>query len=180
MSRRDRYAVSEVSIERSDDRRDYGLRPNGRGRGDERYYDEEVIDYRSRGLRPERSREVLVQETEEVRVRERDDVRYRDERPPPEFMREGYGPRAGSMVLVKRVDEGFDFAPPVRERRRSPSPEPERRKETEEIIIRKSSPSPERLPPRRGRDTGREEIIIRERDDRRAASRDDRGREEII
>jgi hypothetical protein len=178
-----RYADSEVSVDRYDDRRSE-YRGNGRGRDyDDRYYDEE-IDYR-RG--PVREREVRVRE--EVRARDRSRSRDRDSGP-PEYLREDPRASAGPMVLRKREVEDFEFV--QRPRRRTPSPSPIREpvREREEIIIRREEPErlpprrelereeiiirreePERPPPRREREEGREEIIIR---------KDDRDREEII
>lgn len=157
-----------------DDRRDYGSR-NGRSRYDDRdYYD----DYR-RGPPPrERERDVLVRE--EVRERER-------ARDGPAYLREDYGrTEAGPMVLRKRETEEYEVIdrPP-----RPPSPEPEKRVEKEEIIIRRDE-SDHRAPPSRPKDHSREreEIIIRRRednDDTRSVAHSHRGggereKEEII
>lgn len=173
MSRR--YAASDVSVDRYDDRR-VEYRNNGRGREyDDRFYDDE-IDYR-RG--PVRERDVRVRE--EVRVRERSSSRDRErDRGGPEFLREDYGrTSAGPVVLRKREIEDFEFVP--KPRRRSPSPEPVREREREEIIIRRDES--ERPPPRREREVDREEIIIRrdevERPPRRERDREVE-REEII
>ena len=195
MSRR--YAASDVSLDRYDDRRTE-YRSNGRGRDyDDRYYDDE-IDYRRA---PARERELRVRE--EVRVRDRSRSRERVQSP-PEFLREDYGrTSAGPMVLRKRETEDFEFV--AKPRRRSPSPEPVREKDREEIIIRRDEsdrPPPRRerererereeiiirrdesdLPPqRRQRDAEREEIIIRkdERDDRRGGPPRETERDEII
>ncbi|KIV85119.1 hypothetical protein PV11_00854 [Exophiala sideris] len=174
-----RYA-DDISIDRFDDRQDYGSRGGRRGYED-RYVDEE-IDYR-RGPAPvrerEREREVII----------RDEVRDRP-RSPPAFLREDYGrTTAGPMVLRAREREEFDYAP--RPRRRTPSPEPERRVEKDEIIIRGREESESRAPPRRRereREVDREEIIIR-RDEREVDRRPppppaprerEREREEII
>jgi hypothetical protein len=179
MPRRDRYAETDVSIDHYEDRRerDYGSR-GGRGRGGEDRYYEEEIEYRSRGPPPrERERE----RERDVIIKEREDIRYRDG---PEILREDYGrTSAGPLVLRKRETEDFEYAP--RQRRRSPSPEPEPRVSREEIIIRRSSPSPERLPPRPEREVERDEIIIRRdersRDRRPPPPREvERDREEVI
>ena len=162
-----RYAASDVSIDRYDDRRDRGPR-GGRDRYDDRYREEEV-EYKSRGP----ARERIVREDDRERDRSRHDL---------PFLREDYGrPPAGAMVLARREREDFEFAP--RERRRSPSPETERKRE--EIIIRKDESDSRPPPGRREPSRDREEIIIRrtEDDDRRSAiggRRDDREREEII
>lgn len=149
-----------------DERREYR---NGRSRYDE--YD----DYR-RGPPPrEREREVLIREE----VRERDRVRDG-----PAYLREDYGrTEAGPVVLRKRETEEFDLVerPP-----RPASPEPERKVEKEEIIIRRDE-SEHRGPGRpRERSREREEIIIRRRedDDVRSVAHSHRGgereKEEII
>ncbi|RMZ78452.1 hypothetical protein DV737_g3860, partial [Chaetothyriales sp. CBS 132003] len=161
---------SEVSLNRyvdGDDRTYVSSRGRDR-RTDDRVAEEEF--YRSsRRDGPVRERELRVRE--QVIERERS-------APPPSYLREDYGrsAAAGPVVLRKRDVEDFEFAP----RRRSQSPEPERRLEQEEIIIRRDEPEPQR-----------EEIIIRreERDsDSRAdvryapppPRREDREREEII
>jgi hypothetical protein len=153
MSRRDRYAETDISVERYEDRRerDYVSR-GGRGRGGgERYYEEE-IEYRSRPA-PHRERE----RERVVIVKEREEFPHRDV---PEFLREDYGrTSAGPLVLRERETEDFEYAP--KPRRRSPSPEPEPKVSREEIIIRKHSPSPERPPLRREREVYRDETIIR-------------------
>ena len=179
MPRRDRYAESDISVDRYEDRRERDYVPRGgRGRGgDDRYYEEE-IDYRSRAPPPrERERE----RERDVIVKEREEIRYRDV---PEVLREDYGrTAAGPLVLRKRETEDFEYAP--RPRRRSPSPEPEPKVSREEIIIRRNSPSPERPPPRREREVDRDEIIIRRdersRDRRPPPPREvERDREEIV
>ncbi|EXJ80517.1 hypothetical protein A1O1_08663 [Capronia coronata CBS 617.96] len=161
-----RYA-DDVSIDRYDDRRDYTSR-NGRRVYDDRYVDEEVDYRRGAPVRErEREREGLV----------RDDVRERP-RSGLDFLQEGYGrSSAGPVVLAKREREDFEFVP--RPRRRSPLPEPERKFEKEEIIVRKRDESTSRPPPRtRERDRGydREEVIIR-RDERETDRRPPPGRE---
>ena len=167
MSRR--YAASDVSVDRYEERRtDY--RSNGRERDyDDRYYDTE-IDYR-RG--PVRERDVRVRE--EVRVRDRSSSRDRERnRGPPEFLREDYGrTSAGPVVLRKKEIEEFEFV--SKPRRRSPSPEPVREREREEIIIRRDES--ERPPPRREREVSREEIIIRRDESDREPPKRERDRE---
>ncbi|EXJ79690.1 hypothetical protein A1O3_07971 [Capronia epimyces CBS 606.96] len=169
-----RYA-DDVSIDRYDERRDYTSR-NGRRVYEDRFVDEEV-DYR-RGT-PVRERE------RERDITVRDDVRERP-RSGLDWLQDGYGrTSAGAVVLAKREREDFEFVP--RLRRRSPSPEPERKIEKEEIIVRKRDESTSRPPPRireRDRAFDREEVIIRrdERDgDRRLPPPTrDRERDEII
>jgi hypothetical protein len=175
MSRRDRYAETDISIDHYDDRRDRDYLSRA-GRGRDEYYERDVIERRSRAAPPrERERET------DVIIKEREDVRYRDG---PEILREDYGrTSAGPLVLRKRETEDFEYAP--RPRRRSPSPEPVPNVSREEIIIRRNSPSPERAPPRREREVDREEIIIRRddrsRDRRPPPPRDvERDREEVI
>jgi len=174
MPRRDRFTESDVSVERYEDRRDYVSR-GGRGRGGEERYYEEDIEYRSRGP-PPRERE----KDREIIIKEREDVRYRDV---PEILRDDYGrSSAGPLVLRKRETEDFEYAP--RSRRRTPSPELEQKISREEIIIRRNSPSPERLPPRREKEVDKEEIIIRRDErsrDRRPPPREvETDREEVI
>jgi hypothetical protein len=153
----------------------YDDRRGGGGRS--RYEEREVYeDYRSRGppVR-EREREVLIRE--DVRERERP-------REPPAFLREDYGrTEAGPVVLRARETEDFEFVPrPPRQ----PSPEPEKKIEREEIIIRRDESDHRSAPPRRERSRDREEIIIRRRedDDVRSVAPSRRGgsheREEII
>jgi hypothetical protein len=178
MPRRDRYAETDISIDRYEDRRERDYVPRGgRGRGEDRYFEEE-IEYRSRAQLPrerERERDIVVQEREEVRYSHT-----------PDILREDYGrSSAGPLVVLrKRETEDFEYAPP-RSRRRTPSPEPEPKVSREEIIIRRSSPSPERPPPRLEREVDRDEIIIRRdersRDRRPPPPREvERDREEII
>lgn len=153
-----------------DDRRDHGSRVSRAPRYDDReFYD----DYRRGPPVREREREVLV----------RDEVRERP-REPPAFLRDDYGrTEAGPVVLRQRETEDFEF---VQRPARPPSPEPEKKVEREEIIIRRDE-SEHRGPPR-GHDRGaeREEIIIRRRedDDVRSVAPPQRGgdreREEII
>lgn len=168
-----RYAESDVSVDRYEDKRTE-YRGNGRGRDyDDRYYDEE-IDY-TRG--PVRERDVRVRE--EVRVRDRSRSRER-EQDPPGFFRDDPRASAGPMVLRKREVEDFEFV--QRPRRRSPTPEPIREpvREREEIVIRRDES--ERPPPRREREVEREEIIIRRDELERPPPRRERevDREEII
>ncbi|ERF70055.1 hypothetical protein EPUS_00242 [Endocarpon pusillum Z07020] len=146
-----RFAPSEVS-DRYETRRDYAR--SEIGRRDERIWEEE-LEYRSRPP-PPRGRERTTVVKEEVRVKERS---------PPDFLRENYGrTTSGPVVLRAREREDFEFVP--RPRRRSPSPELERKIEREEIIVRKE-PEVRREPPPPPRDYEREEIIVR-REDRTA------------
>lgn len=153
-----------------DDRRDYG---GGSRVSRARYDDRDYYDYDRRGppVR-ERERDVLVRE--EVRERPR---------PPPDFLREDYGrTEAGPVVLRQRETEDFEF---VQRPARPPSPEPEKKVEREEIIIRRDESEP-RGPRGPDREREREEIIIRRRedDDARSVAPSHRGgggeREEII
>lgn len=142
-----RYASTDVS-DRYDSRVDYGR--SDVGRRDERIWEDE-LEYRSRA--PPRVREKSTIVKEEVRIKERS---------PPNFLREDYGrTNAGPVVLRAREREDFEFAP--RQRRRSPSPELERRVEREEIIVRKE-PEIRREPASPPRDYEREEIIFRRGD----------------
>lgn len=151
-----------------DDRRDYGSRVS-RARYDDREYYE---DYRRGPPVRERERETVVRE--EVRERPRE---------PPAFLREDYGrTEAGPVVLRARETEDFEF---VQRPPRAPTPEPEKKVEREEIIIRRDE-SEHRAPPSRAaeRAVEREEVIIRRRedDDVRSVAPSQRGgeREEII
>lgn len=157
-----------------DDRREYSSRGSRRGYED-RYTDED-IEYRRAAPPPvrEREREVII----------REDVRERASNT-PSFMREDYGrTTAGPVVLRAREREDIEYVP---RRRRSPSPEPERKVEKEEIIIQRREESQSRPPPRvreSQRDFEREEIVIR-RDEREPDRRytppvREREREEII
>ncbi|ETN40531.1 uncharacterized protein HMPREF1541_04808 [Cyphellophora europaea CBS 101466] len=154
-----------------DDRRDYGSRVS-RVRYDDRDYD----DYRRAPPPRERERDVLVRE--EVRERERP-------REPPAFLREDYGrTEAGPVVLRARETEDYEF---VQRPPRPASPEPEKKHEREEIIIRRDESEPRGPPGPRPRESReREEIIIRRRedDDVRSVAPSQRGgdreREEII
>jgi len=144
---------SDVSIDRYDDRREYSSR-NGRRVYDDHYVDEELT-YRRAPPARERERDVLVRE--EVR-----------ERPasPLGFLREDYGrSAAGPVVLARREREDFEYARPPRShsRHRSPSSEPEKKVEREEIVIRHDDRDVDRRPPppSSSRDREREEIIIR-------------------
>jgi hypothetical protein len=152
-----RYGSSDFS-DRHDTRRDYG-RPDV-GRREDRTWEDE-LEYRSRP--PPRDRERGTAVKEEVRVRERS---------PPNFLREDYGrTSSGPVVLRAREREDFEFAP--RPRRRSPSLEPEIRREPppprdferEEITIRRADREPERMRPPPPREIEAEEYVIR-RDDR--------------
>lgn len=168
-----RYADTDISVDRYEDRRSEH-RSNVRGKNyDDRYYDEE-IDY-TRG--PVRERDVRVRE--EIRIRDRSRSRERDQGP-PEFLREDPRASAGPMVLRKREIEDFEFV--QKPRRRSPSPSPIREpvREREEIIIRRDEL--ERPPPRREREVERQEIIIRRDELERPPPRREREleREEII
>lgn len=156
-----------------DDRRDYG--GGSRVSRAPRYDDRDYYDYDRRGppVR-ERERDVLI----------REEVRERPSRELPAFMREDHGrTEAGAVVLRQRETEDFEFVPrPAR----PPSPEPEKKVEREEIIIRRDE-SDHRGPPRGGeREREREEIIIRrteQDDDVRSVAQSRRGggeREEII
>ena len=137
-----RYAATDVS-DRYESRRDYGR--SEVGRRDDRIWEDE-LEYRSRPPPRDRDRTTVVKE--EVRVKERS---------PPDFLREDYGrTTSGPVVLRAREREDFDFVP----RRRSPSPEPERRVEREEIVVRRE-PEIRREPPPPPRDYEREEIIVR-------------------
>lgn len=149
-----RFAPSEVS-DRYETRRDYAR--SEIGRRDDRIWEEE-LEYRSRAPARERERTTVVKE--EVRVKERS---------PPDFLREDYGrTTSGPVVLRAREREDFEFVP--RPRRRSPSPELERRIEREEIIVRKEPEiRREPPPPPPPREYEREEIIVRRED--RAAER---------
>jgi hypothetical protein len=137
-----RYAPTDVS-DRYEFRRDYGR--SDVGRRDERVWEDE-IEYRSRAPPRDRERSTVIKE--EVRVRERS---------PPDFLREDYGrTTSGPVVLRAREREDFEYAP----RRRSPSPEPPRKVEREEIIVRKE-PDIRREPPPPSREYEREEVIVR-------------------
>lgn len=151
-----------------DDRREYGSRVSRARYDDREYYD----DYRRGPPVRERERETVVRE--EVRERPRE---------PPAFLREDYGrTEAGPVVLRARETEDFEF---VQRPPRPPSPEPEKKVEREEIIIRRDESEP-RAPPSRApeRQVEREEVIIRRReeDDTRSLAPSQRGgdREEII
>lgn len=142
-----RYGPSEAS-DRYESRRDYGR--SEVGRRDERIWEEE-LEYRSRPTPPprERARATTIIK-EDVRVKERS---------PPDFLREDYGrTTSGPVVLRAREREDFEFVP--RPRRRSPSPDIERKIEREEIIVRKE-PEIRREPLPPPRDYDREEIVIR-------------------
>lgn len=137
-----RHAPSDVS-DRYEPRRGYGR--SDVGRRDERIWEDE-LEYRPRPAPRDRHKATVVKE--EVRVKERS---------PPEFLREDYGrTSAGPVVLRAREREDYEFVP----RRRSPSPEPERKVEREEIIVRRE-PEPRREPPPPPRNYDHEEIIVR-------------------
>jgi hypothetical protein len=142
-----RYAPSDIS-DRYEVRRDYGRAEAGRR--DERVWEDE-LEYRSRPPPRDRERTTIVKE--EVRVKDRS---------PPDFLREEYGrTTAGPVVLRAREREDFEFIP--HSRRRSPSLEPERRIQREEIIVR-NEPEIRREGPPPPRDYEREEIIVRRGD----------------
>ena len=164
-----------------DDRREYVSR-GPRSRYDDRDYHDGY--HRDRGPPREREREREVRVREQVIERERP---ARDDRDGPAFLREDYGrSEAGPMVLLKRETEEFDLVRPPR----PASPEPEKRVEKEEIIIRQREESEHRAPPARTKEKviEKEEIIIRRReddDDTRSVARSHRGgvdreKEEII
>ncbi|RMZ83571.1 hypothetical protein DV738_g1122, partial [Chaetothyriales sp. CBS 135597] len=162
---------SEVSLDRYVDRDDraYYRSSGGRERrADDRVYEDEIYTS-SRREAPVRDRE--RERERDVRLRAEVIERDRSAPPPPGFLREDYRRSAGPVVLRKRDVEDFEFAA----RRRSPSPEPEKRLEKEEIIIRRdqSEPPPQPLPPRRADSVReRQEIIIR-RDERDTDPRDE-------
>ena len=172
---------SDVSVDRYADRDDRSHVSRGGGRRyDDRFFEEDV--YRSSRGPPPRERERERERERDLLVREEVVERERAG-PPPAFLQEGYGrSTAGPVVLRKRETEDFEFAP----RLRSPSPEPERKIEKEEIIIRRDESESRPPPRRREASREREEIIIRReekdsRDDLRyPPGREDREREEII
>lgn len=162
----------------ADDASVYDDRRSNVSRGGRRVYEdryvEEDVEYRRAPAAPAptavREREVVI----------RDEVRERPSSNTPAFMREDYGrSAAGPVVLRAREREDFEFVP--RPRRRSPSPELERKVEKEEIIITRDQS--ESRPPPRQREFEREEIILR-RDEREPERRPppprEREREEII
>ncbi|RMD43436.1 hypothetical protein DV735_g1687, partial [Chaetothyriales sp. CBS 134920] len=167
---------SEVSLDRYADRDDRTYYTSGgrERRTDDRVYEDDVSYARSRREPPVRERE--RERERDVRLRTEVVERDRSAPPPPAFLREDYrrSTAAGPVVLRRRDVEDFEFAP----RRRSPSPEPEKRLEKEEIIIRRDqsddddlryAPPPPPVAPRWD-DRDRQEIIIRreerESDDR--------------
>ncbi|KAK5064599.1 hypothetical protein LTR84_000433 [Exophiala bonariae] len=159
-----RYA-DDVSV--YDDRRSEVSRGGGRRVYEDRYVKEETEYRRAPAPTAVREREVVI----------RDEVRERPSSNTPAFMREDYGRSgAGPMVLRAKEREDYEFVP--RPRRRSPSPELERKVEKEEIIITRDQS--ESRPPPRQREIEREEIILRRDDRDRAPPPREREREEII
>lgn len=148
-----RHAPSDVS-DRYEVRRDYAR--SEVGRRDNRGWEDD-LEYRSRPAPRDRERTTTIVK-DEVRVKERS---------PPDFLREDYGrTSSGPMVLRAREREDFEYA--ARSHHRSPSPEPERRIEREEIIVRKEHPEARRPAPPPARDYEREEIIVRRGEQREA------------
>lgn len=162
LGRMSRHGRHEIDLDRYDDRRP--------SRGGGRHYDEEIDFRRGSGPVPQRAGVTIVKE------RDREDLRT------PAFLRDDYGRSKdpGTMVLRAREREEIDF----RARRRTPSPE--LRKEKESIVVRRdrseSKPAPVR---RRDESIEREEIIIRREErevppPRRPRKYAEEEREEII